>query len=165
MILSMIVAVSENGGIGKQGEIPWRLSADLKLFKQRTMGHHLILGRKTYESIGRPLPGRKMVVISRQPDYQAEDCQVVSSLDAAINLAEGAGESEAFIGGGGEIYKLAMPKADRIYLTRVHTEVESDTFFPELDWKDWEALDVFDHPADGENEFAFTVLILERKSD
>ncbi|KAA3643070.1 MAG: dihydrofolate reductase [Chloroflexi bacterium] len=164
MIVSLIVAVAENGVIGKDGVVPWRLSADLKYFKQITMGHHLIQGRVTYESIGKPLPGRKMVVISRNPEFEAPGCDVVGSLQAGLELAQQAEESEAFIGGGTSIYAEALPIADRMYYTHVHAEVEGDTYFPKFDVIQWTEVDRWQHTADEKNEHAFTMKVLERKS-
>jgi dihydrofolate reductase len=163
MIVSLIGAVSENGGIGLDGGIPWHLPADLKLFKQTTMDHHLILGRLTYESIGKPLRGRQMVVVTRQPDYHAAGCAVVHSLEEALALARKNGETEAFIGGGAQLYEIALPLADRIYLTRVHAEVEADTFFPPYNESDWVVIDQVDHAADERSPYAFTFLTLERR--
>jgi len=140
MIISLIVAMDERGGIGLNNRVPWHIPADLKRFKALTMGHHLIVGRKTYESIGRALPGRTMIIITRSKDYRAEGCWVVSSLQQALRLAEERGETEAFIGGGGMIYAQALPQAERIYLTRVHTEVEADVYFPNWEPAGWRIL-------------------------
>jgi dihydrofolate reductase len=156
MILSIIVAASENGGIGLAGRIPWRISTDLQLFKETTMGHHLIVGRKTYESIGRPLPGRSMVVVTRQADYQAPGTTRVHSLQEALDFARGEGESEAFIGGGAEIYTLALPHADRLYISRVHAVVEADTYFPAFDEREWVLKESAHYPASEKDEYAFT---------
>ena len=164
MILSLIVAVAENGVIGKNGSVPWRLSADLKHFKQITMGHHLLLGRVTYESIGKPLPGRKMVVVSRNPEFEAPGCAVVSSLEEGLDLAREAQESEAFIGGGTSIYAEVLPVADRMYYTQVHAGVEGDTYFPEYDASQWTEVDSWQHAADEKNDHDFTLKVLERKS-
>ena len=165
MIVSLIVAVSENGVIGKDGRVPWRLSADLKHFKQVTMGHHLILGRVTYESIGKPLPGRKMVIVTRNPEYEAPGCVVVNSLDEALELARKAQETEAFIGGGTSIYTEALPYTDRMYYTQVHAEVEGDTYFPEFDVEQWDEVDSWQHAADEKNDYSFTMWVLERKAN
>lgn len=162
MIVSIIVAVSENGGIGKDGQVPWHLSSDLKLFKQVTMGRTLIQGRKTYESIGTPLPGRKMVVVTRQPDFQAPGCAVVASLEEALKMARKEGETEAFIGGGAAIYAEALPLADRMYFTRVLAEVEADTFFPDFDESEWVVRDEKGFEADEKNEHPFVYRVLER---
>ena len=137
MIVSLIVAMDERGGIGLRNRVPWHLPTDLKRFKALTMGHHLIVGRKTYESIGRALPGRTMIIVTRSKDYRAEACWVVSSLPEALRLAEERGETEAFIGGGGSIYAQALPVADRIYLTRVHVVVEADVVFPVWEEDGW----------------------------
>jgi dihydrofolate reductase len=162
MIVSLIVAVSENGVIGKQGGIPWHLPEDLKLFKQTTMGHTLIVGRKTYESIGRPLPGRNMIVLTRQQDYQAEGCQVVDGVEQALAMAELQGENEAFIAGGAQVYAQALPLAERIYWTQVHAEVEGDTTFPDFEREDWFEQEQRFFPADERHEHAFTFSLLVR---
>lgn len=162
MHLSIIVAISENGVIGRGGKLPWRLPGDLRRFKQRTTGHTIIMGRRTWESIGRPLADRRMVVISRQKDYDAAGCQVVSSLDDALAIARQAGDDEAFVIGGAELYRLALPQADRFYLTRVHTSVEGDTSLPEFDLSKWRLLESEQHGADADNEFAYTFEVYER---
>lgn len=159
-MLSIVVALTENGLIGNANQLPWRMSDDLKRVKALTMGHHLIMGRKTYESIGRPLPGRTTVIITRQNDYKAEGCKVVTSLDEAIEIAKN--DSEAFVFGGGEIFSQALPKVDRIYMTLLHTIIEGDTFFPELNPADWKVIDQKYFPADEKNEFECTVYTYER---
>jgi dihydrofolate reductase len=162
VIVSIIVAVSENGGIGLDGRVPWRIPTDLQLFKQTTMGHHLIVGRKTYESIGRPLPGRHMVVMTRQEGYQAPGTTVVHSLQEALDFARENDESEAFIGGGAEIYALAFPQTDRMYYSRVHATVEADTFFPPYGEDEWVLKDSTDYPVSERDEHAFTWEVWER---
>jgi len=162
MIISIIVAMDEQRGIGKGGRLPWHLSADLKRFKSLTMGHHLIMGRKTYESIGRPLPGRTMIVITRNRSYAAEGCLIAASLKAAIAIAEKRGETEAFIAGGGQIFAQALEFADRIYLTLVHTIVNAGVFFPEYKPKEWIEAEHGYHYADEHNQFPFTFKVLER---
>ena len=137
---SALVAMAKNRVIGRDNTLPWRLSADLKRFKQLTLGHTLVMGRKTYESIGRPLPGRRMVVITRQPGFRPEGVQVVHSLEEALAAAP-ADEQELFIGGGAEIYRQAMPLTDRLYLTVIEREVEGDAYFPELDLSRWQLVD------------------------
>ncbi len=130
MKVSIIVAVADNGVIGQGGRVPWHLSADLKRFKALTMGHHLIVGRRTWESIGRPLPGRRTIVVSRsRPELPAE-VGLAPSLEAALATAALAGDDEAFVAGGAEIYAQAMPLAERLYLTRVHAMPEGDAVFP-----------------------------------
>ena len=135
MILSLIAAMDEERGIGKGGGLPWRLSADLKLFKARTMGHHLIMGRKTFESIGRPLPGRTTVVVSRDRNLQIEGCAVAHSLADA--LANCASEPLIFVVGGADIYVQALGFADRLYVTEIQQDVTGDVWFPEYDRSEW----------------------------
>ncbi|MEJ2759829.1 MAG: dihydrofolate reductase [Anaerolineales bacterium] len=147
MIVSLIAAISENGVIGKDGEIPWRLPADLKLFKTLTMGHHLIIGRRTYESIGKPLPGREMIVLTRKNDYIASGCQVASSMDEAMEIAEAAGDTEAFVAGGEVVYAQTLPIADRLYLSHIHATITGDTFFPAYDEQDWQITKEEDIPS------------------
>lgn len=137
MRISIIVATGLQRQIGLAGQIPWHLSADLRNFKNLTMGHHLIVGRKTYQSIGRPLPGRKMLIISRNKDFSAPDCQTIGSLTEAIEKARQAGDSEVFIAGGGEIYKESLAVADHLYWTQVFYDGEADTFFPDITNMDW----------------------------
>lgn len=163
MKVTLIVAVADNGVIGSQGDLPWRLPAELAHFKRTTMGHHVIVGRKTYESIRRPLPGRTMVVVTRTAGYEAPGWRVAGTLEAALSLAEDAGDDEAFVAGGAEIYRLALPRADRIVLTRVHGEVAGDVTFPALDPEAWEEQREPTREADERNAFAFTVSTLERK--
>jgi dihydrofolate reductase len=163
VIVSLLVAADEDGGIGVVNRLPWRLSSDLKKFKALTMGHHLIMGRKTYESIGRALPGRTSIVITRNPDYQAEGVIIAHSLPEALEIAQDAGEEEAFVIGGGEIFFQALTIAHRIYLTRVHATVKADVFFPVLDLEEWEQKHSEFQAPDEKNEFPFTFYILERK--
>jgi dihydrofolate reductase len=163
VIVALIVAVSENGGIGKDGKVPWHLTDDLKNFKRVTMGHHLIVGRKTFESIGKALPGRKMVVVSRNEDYEAEGCEVVNSLEAALGLAFERGEEVAFVAGGAEMYALALPLAKRMHYTQVLAEVEVDTFFPAFDEDDWKEVQAVSYAPGEGNEYGFVVKVLERK--
>jgi dihydrofolate reductase len=151
------------GGIGKDGGLPWRLPSDLKRFKEITMGHHIIAGRKTYESIGRPLPGRQTIVVTRNPDYEAEGSSVVHSLAQAIELARSRGETEAIIIGGGEIYREAVRLADRIYLTRIDARVPADTYFPEWDLSQWKVDESADVAADEKNQYACTFKVLSRR--
>jgi dihydrofolate reductase len=162
MQVSLIVAMDEKSGIGRDGRLPWRLATDLKRFKALTMGHHLVIGRKTFESIGKPLPGRTNIVVTRQVDYLAEGCLVAHSLPDALALAEKRGETEVFIIGGGEIFAQALPFAGRIYLTRVQVEAGADVFFPLLDERDWIAGKVESYPATGQDQYAHTYNILDR---
>jgi dihydrofolate reductase len=163
MIVSLIVAMDETRGIGKDGGLPWRLSSDLKRFKQITMGHHIIAGRKTYESIGGPLPGRQMIVVTRNQDYRAEGNSVVHSLAEAIELAGSRGETEAIIVGGAEIYREALTLADRIYLTQIDATVAADTYFPEWDSSLWKVDESASIPADDKNQYDCTFKVLSRR--
>ncbi len=161
MRISLIVAMSENRVIGSHGGLPWRLSADLKRFKRLTMGHHIIMGRKTYESIGRLLPGRTSVIITRQAGYEVPGAIVAHSFDEALELA--ADDSEVFIVGGAEIYRQALPRADRVYLTRVHATVDGDTSFADFKETDWSMTGEESHPADDQNEYRHTFCVYDRK--
>ncbi len=163
MKISLIVAMDKNRGIGKAGRLPWHLPADLKLFKQITMGHHLIMGRKTWESIGRPLPGRTMIVLTHQPHYQPDGCIVAHSLDEGLDIALRNGEEEVFVIGGAQVFTQALPIADRIYLSRVEGVFEADASFPEIDLTDWALLKRVAYSADDNNPLAFTFEILERE--
>ncbi|MGY8771410.1 MAG: dihydrofolate reductase [Pirellulales bacterium] len=161
MKISLIVAQSENRVIGRNGDMPWRLSSDLKRFKSITMGHHIVMGRKTYESIGRLLPGRTTVIITRQADYQVEGAVIADSLESAITKA--AGDDELFIVGGGQIYASSLTQANKIYQTRVHTEInDGDTFFPEVDWTHWNKIHSEDIAADEKNDFETTFEVWQR---
>ena len=164
MIISLIVAMDENRGIGHKNNIPWHLSDDLKHFKTLTMGHHLIMGRKTFESIGRQLLGRTMIVITRNMKYLGEGAMIAHSLQEALNLAEERGESEVFVIGGAEIFDQAIAIADSIYLTQVHTSGKADAFFPEFDEGNWLERNTSRHEADDKNEYSFTFRYLVRKS-
>ena len=154
--LAMIVAVSKNGVIGHEGDLPWRLSADLKQFKKLTMGHHIIMGRKTFDSIGVLLPGRQTVIVTRQKDFQFEGAIIVHSIETALEQASGQSDKQPFLVGGAEIYRLAMPHVTELFLTRVHVSIEGDTFLPEIDWQAWEQVENQRHPADDRNEFDFS---------
>ncbi len=190
MILSMIAAADEDGVIGLGNTLPWDLPADLKYFREKTKGHPVIMGRKTFESIierrGSPLPDRRNIVITqsigagkKNINPQDYDIDIVSSIDDAINLAQGAADKpsfltttgeeetpeqgEAFVIGGGQIYELAMPFADRIYLTRIHGHFEGDTYFPAILDHEWELIHEERHEADTKNPHAYSFLVYERK--
>ena len=163
MIVSLILAMDAHRGIGKNGTLPWRLSSDLKRFRELTMGHHLIVGRKTFDSIGRVLPGRQMIVVTRNALFEAEGILKTGSVEDAVELARQRGETEAFVIGGAEIYSQTLDLADRIYLTTVHAIVDADTFFPDLDASDWRETRTESHPADDKNQYQTTFCILERK--
>ena len=165
MFISIIVAVAENGIIGRRGKLPWRLSADLQRFKRLTMGHTIIMGRRTWESIGRALPGRRSVVVTRQQDYVIDVAAVAksASLEAAIELAKAAGDDEAFIIGGAELYHAALALANRLHYTRVRAEIDGDTTFPNISWDDWRLVESAEHPADDKNEFPCAFEVYERR--
>lgn len=166
MRLSMIVAQAKNRVIGRQNKLPWYLPGDLKYFKQVTMGKPVIMGRKTYESIGKPLPGRLNVVITRDPTYRLEGAKVVHSLAEAIELSESQafidGVEEAMVIGGEQIYAQALPLAERLYVTQVHAEVEGDALFPELVLSDWDELGRDDFKAEGPNPYDYSFVVYQR---
>jgi len=164
---TLIVAMSENRVIGRGGRMPWHLSRDLKRFRHLTMGHAIIMGRKTFQSIGRCLPGRRSIVITRQPDFQIpgnrQSGLVVDALEAAAQATST--DPEAFVIGGGEIYRAALPSVKKIYLTLVHACIhDGDAWFPEIDFSDWELVHAEDWPADENNDFACSFQTLVRKS-
>lgn len=163
MRLSIIAALSSNNVIGRDNDLPWRLSTDLKRLKALTMGHHMIMGRRTWDSVGRPLPGRRIVVVTRDPGFAAEGVEVVHSVEEGIRIAEEAGDPEPFIAGGAEIFNQSMHRADRMYLTRVHAEVEGDTFFPDFDdVSEWHLVDAEHFEADEKNDYPFSFLTYDR---
>ena len=166
MKVSLIVAVAENGVVGKDNDLIWYLPKDMKFFKDTTLGHHVIMGRKNFESIPHkysPLPNRINVVITRKDDYIAEDCVVVNSIEAAIQIAKKNGDTEPFIIGGGQIYKIALEGnlIDKIYLTKIHHSFEGDTFFPELN-TDWKEMERIDHKADEKHAHDYSFLTFEK---
>ena len=158
MLISIIVSVADNGVIGWQNQLPWHISSDLKRFKRLTMGHHLIMGRKTYESIGKPLPGRTMIVLSHEVQTEGKDLLWVHSIEDALKIARNAGDDQAFIIGGGQIFKQALPLADRLYLTRVHATPDGDTFFPQINPKIWLMTRKASYPASERDEFSYTFI-------
>lgn len=160
MRISAIVAMAQNRVIGRQGQLPWRLPEDLKHFKALTLGHPIIMGRKTYESIGRPLPGRQNIVISRRANYEAHGVEVADSLEKALTLCQ-KGSDEVFIIGGAEIYAAALPRTDRIYLTWIKKEIEGDTYFPNFDLKDFQEVEILDS-GDSEADLLYSFKTLDR---
>jgi len=162
MAISIIVAISQNGIIGHKMDLPWHISADLKRFRALTMGHHIVMGRKTYESIGRLLPGRTTVIITRQSDYQIPGAVVVNSIEQALAVA--VDDHETFIVGGSQIYNLALPQADTLYITRIHADVEGDTRLDAIDWSAWECKSSERHPADENNDLEYSFEIYHRGS-
>lgn len=162
-MLSIIVAMDENRLIGKENQLPWRLSADLQFFKRTTMGKPLIMGRNTHESIGRALPGRRNIVVTSQVDYQpAAGCELAHDPDAALALC--ADETEVMLMGGASLYQQLLPKAEKLYLTRVLTALDGDTWFPEINWHQWQLLSQESHTADANNQFDYRFEIYQRLS-
>jgi len=164
MIISFVVAASENNVIGKNNQLLWHLPKDMKFFKNVTWAMPVVMGRKTFESMGsKPLTGRKNIVITRQPGWKAEGVSVVNSVDAATALATEMNYKEIFIIGGGEIYLIAFERANKIYITRVHAELEGDTYFPVIEKNDWKLVSNADNPADEKHAYAFSFQLWERK--
>lgn len=165
MKLSIIVATAEQGVIGKDNQLIWHLPEDLKMFRRLTTGHVIIMGRKTFESIGKPLPNRTSIIISRNNDYQVEGCIVVSSLEEAIEKAKEIETEEAFIIGGAQIYALALDMADTVYLTQVHHNFEGDAFLPVLDTNIWTETERKSFQPDEKHAYAFDFVTLEKRTD
>ncbi len=162
MKLSIIVAMDRNGVIGNEADLPWHISDDLKKFKQVTMGKPIVMGRKTHESIGRPLPGRENIILTRDINYKSEGCTVLNSVDAI--LAHCADVEEVMITGGAEIYRLFLDKTDRIYMTEVHAEVTGDTRFPDIDRSGWRDSAREDFKAGPGNDYDFSFVVMDRKA-
>jgi dihydrofolate reductase len=161
VIRSLVVAVARNGVIGRANQLPWHLPAELAHFKRVTMGHPVVMGRRTFQSIGRPLPGRLNIVVSRNLELEAPGCTVVPSLEAAWKAADGA--QETCVIGGTTLFREALPIADRIYLTEVEAEVPGDTYFPELDRREWVEKASTRHEADERHAYSFRIVLLERR--
>ena len=161
MIRSLVVAVAENGVIGRDNRLPWRLPEDLAYFKRVTMGHPIVMGRRTYESIGRPLPGRTNIVVTHQRDCVAPGCVVVHGLDEAWEAAGDA--DEVSIIGGTALFRDTLPIADRIHLTEVQAKVDGDTFFPAFDRGQWRETEISRHPADARHTYPFRIVVLDRR--
>ena len=162
-MLAIVVAAAENNVIGKDNDLIWHLPADLKHFKSLTMGHPMIMGRKTFEAIGKPLPGRTSIIITSQKDYQAEGCVVVHSLEEAIAKGRELDAEQVSIIGGANVYQQALPLADKVYLTRVHASFEGDAFFPELPEDMWQVVEQEHHELDEKNKYSYTFLTMKRK--
>lgn len=167
MKIALVWAMAQNRVIGRNNKLPWYLPEDLKYFKRITMGKPVIMGRKTFESIGKPLPGRSNIVVTRNPDFAAEGTRAVESLEAARDVCESIaeidGSTEAMVIGGAEIYEQALPLADKLYLTQVHAEVEGDTWFPDFDLGEWEETVREDFEAAGPNPYNYSFLVLEKR--
>ena len=168
MKIALIAAYAQNQVVGIDNKLPWHLPEDLKYFKACTTGKAIIMGRKTYESIGRPLPNRTNIVISRSSDYAPEGVKVVNSLDAAIELAAAVNEingiDEIMVIGGAMIYEMALPKADRLYLTHVHAKVEGDAYFPEVDFSNWRETQRADYAASETNPYDYSFVVYDKIS-
>jgi len=163
MKITLIAAMAENRVIGRDNALPWHLPADLARFKQRTEGHVVIMGRRTFESVGRPLPNRRSIVITRKRDFHPPGAEIARSLAEALERARESKQDEVFILGGAEIYALALPDVDRLELTIVHADVSGDTFFPECDLSEWTLIDQQRHEADDRHAHAFSFRTYERK--
>ncbi|WP_429187820.1 type 3 dihydrofolate reductase [Aeromonas veronii] len=163
MKISMIAAMAHDRVIGKDNQMPWHQPADLAHFKRVTLGKPVLMGRKTFESIGRPLPGRRNLVISRNPDYQAEGIEVVGSVEAALALLAGSSVEELMVIGGGHLYAEMLPSADCLYLTRIDLAVEGDTRFPAFDDGQWQRVDCESHPADEKNPHPYSFETWQRR--
>lgn len=159
---SLVVAVARNGVIGRDNRLPWRLPDDLAYFKRVTMGHPVIMGRRTYESIGKPLPGRTNIVVTHNAAFEAPGCVVVHSLEDAWRAADGA--DEACVIGGTSLFEETLASADVIHLTEVEAEVEGDTYFPPFDRSQWRETEVSRHPADERHAYPFRIVRLERRA-
>ena len=153
-MLALIVAASENRVIGRQGDLPWRLPADLRRFRKLTMGHAVIMGRRTYGSLPGPLPGRRLIVLTSHPETLAAEVETATSLEEALELCHQ--DDSPFVIGGASVYAAALPRVDRIYLTVVHAEVEGDTYLPEIDWEDWELVYDCWHAPDVRHPYAYS---------
>jgi dihydrofolate reductase len=164
MIISLILAVSQNNVIGKDNKLPWYLPDDWKYFKRLTIGHHIIMGRATYESLGKPLPGRQNIIITRQENYEAPGCIIVGDLKSAFEFAKDKNETEAFVIGGGDIFRQSLVWADKIYLTRVFHNFEGDTYFSDLNKDDWQMVSEERHLPDEKNRYAYAFQLYELAS-
>jgi len=162
--IALIVAMAANRVIGRENQLPWRLPGDLPRVKRLTMGKALIMGRKTHESIGRPLPGRLNIILTRQVDYQAEGCVVVHTVEEALAAAQAyAPDKEIIIFGGADLYRLFLPQANRLYLTLLADPFPGDTFFPEIDWSEWQEITRESFPVSEDNPHAHSFSIWERR--
>jgi dihydrofolate reductase len=160
LTVALVAAVAENGTIGRAGGLPWHLPDDLQWFKQLTMGHAVVIGRRTWESVGRPLPGRRWIVLSRDPSFHPPGVETAPDLATALRRA---GEGLVFVAGGGAVYQAALPVADRLYLTAVHADVAGDTRFPAVNFDDWTLVEERFHPADPRHAHAFTIRTYQRR--
>jgi len=163
MLISAIVAKAKNNVIGKDNDIPWYLPADLKYFKRVTTGHHIIMGRKVYQSIGKPLPKRTNVIVTRNPFFIVSNCFIANSIEEGISIAQENGDDEVMIIGGGEIYKQTMDLWDKLYITEVDAVVAGDIYFPEMDLDQWALVSKEDHQKDSKNQYNYSFQVYDRK--
>jgi dihydrofolate reductase len=161
MTISIIAALAKNRIIGKNNKLPWNLPADLKHFKKLTLGKPIIMGQKTFESIGRPLPGRANIILSLDENFKPQGCIVANSIEEVLKILEH--EKEIMIAGGASIYKQFLPLANKMYLTLIDANFEGDTYFPEFNWEDWEVIERIENQSDKENPYKYTFLTLQRK--
>ena len=164
MIKSIIVAKTLNHVIGQDNQLPWYLPKDLQYFRHITMGHHMIMGRKTFTSIKKSLPGRKLIIVTRNASYQADGCDIAQNTTMALAIAQQAGETEVFIAGGATIYRATLALADKIYLTEIKTQLEGDTFFPIISTQAWEEVKRTHHPMDARHPYSYDFVELVRKN-
>ncbi len=162
-MISFVVAIGQNNVMGKDNAIPWHIPADLKFFKKVTMGHPIVMGRKTYDSIGKPLPGRENIIMTRNQHYAQEGCTIIHTVEELLKLEEK--NEEVCVIGGAEIFKITFPHADRLYLTKINHEFEGDTFFPDFDESEWKIISEEKGPKDEKNPYDYTFFIYERKGD
>ncbi len=162
MRISLIWAMTRNRVIGRDNALPWHLPDEMRHFMRTTLGKPVIMGRKQFESMGKPLPKRANIVLSRRADYSPNGATVVRDIDAALRIAEDSGAEEAMVIGGAEIYSLALPRADRLYFTLIDADIDGDTFFPEFDETDFREVAREHHPADARHAYAYTIRVLDR---
>jgi dihydrofolate reductase len=160
-LLALVVAAAENGVIGNGNRLPWHLPADLRHFKTVTMGKPMLMGRRTFDSIGKALPGRRSLVLTRNASFSAPGAERVATLDEALALTRE--EPELAVIGGAEVYRLCLPRAQRMYFTRVHASLAGDTRLPEIDWREWHCVERSTHPVDDKNRYAMTFFVLQKK--
>jgi dihydrofolate reductase len=161
-MISFIVAMDDNRVIGKDNQLPWHLPEDLKFFKRVTMGHPIVMGRKTFDSIGRALPGRENIIITRNKNYKSDTCTVFNYIEEFLSYTSYKPEEEYFVIGGAEIFKQLLPKVDRLYITEIHEEFDGDTFFPEFDMKDWKLVSKEAGPKDEKNPYDYEFKVYSR---
>lgn len=163
MVISIIVAMANNQVIGIRNALPWKLPADMEHFRQKTWGKPIIMGQKTFESIGKALPGRTNIVLTLDKNFQAPNCLRAHSIEEAIQITKNLAAEEVIIGGGVSIYKQFLPLADRLYLTLIEGDFEGDAYFPEFDYNDWNEVEHIDHEADKDNPYRYSFVTLQRK--